>query len=91
VAKWVAWRPFIDWVFQPGRVLPAYAEPLLPDPWADFDIATARLHAALARIERGERMTASSPWEGALTHEQWLYSHLRHAELHLSFLDLAQR
>jgi uncharacterized protein (TIGR03067 family) len=33
-------------------------------------------------------MEQVSPAEGPLDHEQWLYVHLQHAELHLSFLQI---
>jgi Protein of unknown function (DUF1569) len=87
VAKWTAWKRFVDWALRPGFQIPANAEAVKPDPWADFDVATARLHAALDRIRRGEPMRAPSPFEGRITHDQWVYVQLRHAELHLSFLD----
>jgi hypothetical protein len=90
-AKWIAWKRFVDWSLRPGFRIPAYADALEPDPWADFDVATARLHAALLRIRRGQPMRAPSPFEGAISHEQWVYVHLRHAELHLSFLDPHER
>jgi hypothetical protein len=86
--KWIAWKRFVDFSLRPGFKLTPRAEALLPDEWADFDVATARLRAALRRIQRGEPMTAESPFEGAITHDQWLYVHLRHAELHLSFLEI---
>ena len=89
VAKWVAWKRFVDLAMQPGWSLRGGAAALLPDPWADFDVAAARLRAALWRIRRGDPMRQPSPWEGALTHEQWVYVHLRHAELHLSFLEFS--
>ncbi|MEX0677977.1 MAG: DUF1569 domain-containing protein [Pirellulales bacterium] len=85
VAKWVAWRRFVDWALRPGFRIPHDA--LRPDDWADFDVATARLRAQLTRIRRGEPMTKPSPFEGSITHDQWVYVHLRHAALHLSFLD----
>ena len=33
-------------------------------------------------------MRQPSPFEGRITHDQWVYGHLRHAELHLSFIQL---
>ena len=88
-AKWVAWKPFVNWALRPGFQIPN--EALKPDDWADFDVATARLRAQVGRVRRGEPMTAPSPFEGSISHEQWLYAHLRHAELHLSFLDFSAR
>jgi hypothetical protein len=89
VMKWVAWKRFVDFALRPGFAVPKGASALLPDEWADFDVAAGRLRAALFRIKRGEPMRAASPFEGAITHDQWVYFHLRHAELHLSFLDLS--
>jgi Protein of unknown function (DUF1569) len=91
LAKWIAWKRFVDFALRPGHRIPAYADALQPDAWADFDVATARLHAALVRIRRGQPMRAPSPFEGTISHQQWVYVHLRHAELHLSFLDPRER
>ncbi len=88
LGKWIAWRPMIDRAFRPGYRLRLAASALLPDPAAQFEPSAARLQAALGRIARGEPMRQPSPFEGRLTHEQWVYVHLRHAELHLSFLQL---
>lgn len=87
VAKWIAWKRFVDWSLQPGFRIPHAA--LQPDEWADFDVAAARLRAQLDRIRRGEEMTEPSPFEGTITSDQWVYVHLRHAELHLSFLGVS--
>jgi hypothetical protein len=87
VAKWLAWKRFIQWSFQPGCRLPDYARALLPSPNAEFDAAADRLRAVLARIQSGEPMLQPSPFEGRLTHEQFVFVHLRHAELHLSYIQ----
>jgi hypothetical protein len=87
VMKWIAWKPFVDFALRPGHTVPA--EALRPDDWADFDMAAARLRVAITRIQRGEPMRAKSPFEGSITHDQWVYVHLRHADLHLSFLDVS--
>lgn len=89
VAKWVAWKRFVDWSLRPGFRVPHTG--LEPDEWADFDVATARLRAQLERIQGGEEMRQPSPFEGAISHDQWVYVHLRHAELHLGFLDFDER
>ncbi len=88
-AKWIAWKRFVDWALQPGFAVPH--TDLEPDAWADFDVATARLRDQVARIRCGEPMRQPSPYEGALTHDQWVYVHLRHAELHLGFLEVTGR
>ena len=45
----------------------------------------AQLQSAIERIKT-ETMTAKHPILGSLTHEEWVQLHLRHAELHLSFV-----
>ena len=84
--KHVAWHWLLDRAMRPGYRLPESASGLLPGPDARLDASSARLRAALDRIRSGERMTQPSPFEGRITHEQWLEAHLRHAELHLSFV-----
>jgi hypothetical protein len=87
VAKWLAWKRFVAWALQPGYRLPANERALLPDAGADCAAAANRLRAAIARIRAGEPICQPSPFEGRLTHDQWVYAHLRHAELHLSFIE----
>ena len=89
LAKWVAWKRFVDWSLRPGYKLPARFQALSPDPRAEFASAVVRLRQALERIRRGEPMLQPSPFEGRITHDQWVYAHLRHAELHLIFLEYA--
>lgn len=50
-----------------------------------FDVGMTRLRAAIARLEAATP-TNPSPLLGPLTREEWIGLHLRHAELHLSFL-----
>jgi hypothetical protein len=47
--------------------------------------ALETLRKAIARLKT-EKMTARHPAFGKLSHEQWVQLHLRHAELHLSFI-----
>lgn len=47
--------------------------------------ALEALRAAVRRTET-ETMSAAHPYLGKLTHDEWLQFHLRHAELHLSFV-----
>jgi Protein of unknown function (DUF1569) len=67
VAKWIAWKRFVDWALRPGFRVPHPA--LEPDEWADFDVALARLRAQLERIRRGEPMRQPSPFEGSISHD----------------------
>jgi hypothetical protein len=82
----LAWRWLIALAFRPGFVNPPEAATLEPDPAVTLDAAGAYLKHQLARIRNGERMTQECSVEGVYSHEQWVYIHLRHAELHLSFL-----
>jgi hypothetical protein len=70
---------------RPGFQLPADREagafPPSPTPQA----ALETLRGAVGRL-RAERMTARHPVFGKLSHEEWAVFHLRHAELHLSFV-----
>jgi hypothetical protein len=82
----LAWRWLIALAFRPGFKNPPEAATLEPDPSVSLDGAVAYLKQHVARIRNGERMTQECSVEGPYTHEQWVYIHLRHAELHLSFL-----
>jgi hypothetical protein len=70
---------------KPGFKLPKSAEPYLPPP----DVSTAdglgKLLAAIARLEH-ETPEAEHPFFGRLTPEEWTKLHLKHAELHMSFV-----
>lgn len=82
----VSWRGLLALAFRPGFRNPAVAAALEPDPAMSIADAAAYLRAQVDRVRRGERMTAPSPAEGPITHEQWGFAHLRHAELHFSFV-----
>jgi hypothetical protein len=84
----LAWRWLIALAFRPGFKNPAEAVVLEPDPSVSLDAAAAYLKRQLARIRNGERMTQECSVDGPYAHEQWVYIHLRHAELHLSFLTV---
>lgn len=71
-----------------GFELPADARALLPRPGVSFADGMARMRAALARIERGERMTHTSGFLGPLTHEEWVRLNLNHTQLHLGFISI---
>src|SRR5438445_4675842 len=84
----VAWRWLIALAFHPGFKNPPEAGPLEPPVSVSLDVAAAYLKQQVARIRSGERMTQECSVEGPYSHEQWVYIHLRHAELHLSFLAM---
>src|SRR5207253_8958760 len=72
--------------FRPGFRNPPYAAVLEPDPALTLAHGAAFLADQLRRIRRGEKMTQACSADGRYSHEEWVYIHLRHAELHLSFL-----
>ena len=86
VLRQISWRWLVALSFRPGFRNPAVAAALEPDPAVKSETAGPYLRRQIERIRHGERMTQPSPAEGPITHEQWVYAHLRHAELHLSFL-----
>lgn len=81
-----AWKTLVKLALRPGFRNRGAA--LAVEPGADVELADAvdHLRAQIERVERGEQMHQPSPAEGAISHSQWLYAHLRHAELHLSFI-----
>ena len=60
------------------------AKALAPAPTSTEE-GLADLHAAVARLER-ESHRAKHPMFGELSKEQWSNIHLKHANLHMSFL-----
>jgi hypothetical protein len=84
----VAWRWLVRMAMRPGFRNPPQVAALEPDPSVVLDVAAAYLREQIGRIRRGERMTQECSAEGPYSHEQWVYIHLRHAELHLSFLEI---
>ena len=52
------------------------------------DVGLARLRKALGRLKNGELAVHDSPGFGPMTHEDRILFNLRHAELHLSFLQI---
>ena len=60
-------------------------EPYRPEDQAVAVAALEELRKQYSRLSR-ESPSVPHPFLGPLTHEEWLGMHLRHAELHLSFL-----
>jgi hypothetical protein len=72
---------------KPGYHLPKRAMEKIGDyPDVPVDQAGLRLKRALARLKAGEIPTHANPFFGKLRLEEWVELHLRHAELHMSFL-----
>jgi hypothetical protein len=71
----------------PGLKLPADV-PFGPDAQVSASTGAADLRAVIERVRGGEAFLPASPFLGRLSREQWIELHLRHAELHLSFVGL---
>ncbi len=84
----LSWRGLIWLAFRPGFRNPPEAAVLEPDSAVSLESAAAFLRQQIDRVRRGEQMTQCCSVDGPYSHEQWLYTHLRHAELHLSFVNL---
>ena len=80
-------RPILLHVkFPSGFKLPRRAaEVLIPSTDVPYEEGLAQFHAGLARMRETEQRIAH-PVIGRLNARQWNKFHLRHAELHLSFL-----
>ncbi len=70
---------------RPGFHVPEAMRARLPSDQLAFEQAVASLRQAIGRT-RSERMTKASPLLGAMTHEDWVNLHCRHAEMHFSFM-----
>ncbi len=76
---------FLNKGFPAGGQFPDSAKKYLaPDP-IDDAAGVSELRAAIARQQR-ESKRAPSPFFGQMSVEEWTKLHLRHAELHLSFV-----
>lgn len=62
---------------------------MIPPKSVAFADAMADLRSTIERAEK-KKMTQPSPVFGKMTHEDWVNLHLRHAELHFSFIQLAE-
>lgn len=90
ILRAVAWRWLIRMALRPGFKNPPYAAALEPDQTVTLEAAAERIRRQIARIQNGEQMTQACSIEGPYTHEQWVYTHLRHAELHFGFLEVGE-
>ncbi len=72
---------------KPGISLPkSMMEKIGGNPDIPTEEGAMRLKRGLARLKAGEVPPHDSPLLGKLSLEEWIQLHLRHAELHLSFL-----
>src|SRR5262245_19534627 len=68
-----------------GFQLPPNAKPILPCNSTSPESGLKQLKAAVERLQQ-EAPRALHPFLGKLASEEWMQLHLRHAELHLSFI-----
>ena len=85
LVRLVSWRWLVSLALRPGFVNPPSAKAVEPDALIADGSGVECLLQQIGRIESGGQMMQPSPVEGPITHEQWCYFHLRHADLHLSF------
>jgi hypothetical protein len=64
------------------------AKVVMPEP-TPTEVGLANLHAAVARLKQDPHR-AEHPVFGRITGEEWNTIHLKHANLHMSFLTLAR-
>ena len=70
---------------KPGFQLPKRAASYLPEPEIDLETATSHLETAAGRLST-TNPSAAHPFLGRLSDREWLALHLRHAEMHMSFV-----
>ncbi len=70
---------------KPGIKLPKGAEQYLPDPSLTVEDSLAECRKSVERLAT-ETPKARHPFFGAMASEEWMALHLRHAELHMSFV-----
>jgi hypothetical protein len=76
---------FLTKTMRAGFKLPARAKALLPEAELDLTAALDKLRNALARFEN-EPQRAPHPFLGNLASQEYVSMHLRHCELHMSFV-----
>lgn len=75
----------------PGTSLPdEIADAISPDIVVYTDAGAAELRAQVQRLAHREINPHPHPIYGSLAHEDWIRYHLRHAELHMSFIHFGQ-
>lgn len=84
-------RPLKRWVVKgkmpAGSRIPNVPGGTLGTKQFSTDDGLKRYREALARLQK-ETPTKPHPLFGRMTHQQWIGLHLRHAELHLSFVEV---
>ncbi len=81
-------KRFLRGPLKAGVKIPKVAGGTLATEALPLDEALARFKKAWARLEKGPPSIPNILF-GPMTHDEWIKGHLRHAELHLSFLHPA--
>jgi len=74
---------------RPGGRVPGTKTGTVGDDDIPFGIAYGRLTRAIERLSSGEKAVYEMPEFGPMSHEDFTELNLRHAELHLSFLQFS--
>lgn len=82
-------RKLLHNTMAPGSRLPGTATGTFGDEPCELEEGLARFQSAMQRLDRGD-FPASHPVFGEMSGKDWLALHLRHAELHLGFLEEAR-
>ena len=78
-------RRFLYKPMSPGSNVPGVSGGTLGFEPLDLEAGLTRFHSAFSRLGR-ESPALPHLIFGPLTHDEWINQHLRHAELHLSFI-----
>ncbi|MBI1313048.1 DUF1569 domain-containing protein [bacterium] len=70
---------------KPGIQLGKEAQKYLPKPDVTLEAALEKVRSGLSRLEH-EVPVADHPFFGKMASEEWMQLHLRHCELHMSFV-----
>ena len=71
---------------RPGLKLPPSMQSMEPDKSIKWEKALGNIRYAIGRIQKGHKMEHPYPIFGKLSHEEHVFLHCRHAELHFSFM-----
>lgn len=89
---WVRWliapvvkNSFLTKPMKPGFKIPGYGKSLLPDDSMTAEEGLRQLKAAVERLSH-ETPTAPHPAFGHMASEEIMQLHLRHCEMHMSFI-----
>ena len=80
-------KPILRTGFPSGFKAPKKADSLMPSASADLETALEEIHKAILRLQDHVPNKPHAVF-GLLSYQEWVQLHLRHAELHMSFVVL---